>query len=91
VADALAWLALVLGVAIGLWSIDAFVVHAKLNELDVIDLLLGMVVAGTVVAVGLRLSTKKSPWGPVLLGGIASLALCVLALLKAAQDFNGPH
>ena len=89
---AFGWLAMVLGVVIVLWSVDAFVVGPpSLNELDIIDLLIGVVIAGTLVAVGLRLGAGKSAWKPLLLGLIVSVSLCVLALLKSVQDFNGPH
>ena len=44
---------MVLGVVIVLWSVDAFVVvPPSLNDLDIIDLLIGVVIAGTLVAGG---------------------------------------
>jgi hypothetical protein len=83
---------MLLGVVIVLWSVDAFVVGPpRLNELDIIDLLICVVIAGALVAGGLRLRAGKSAWKPVLLGFILSVSLCVLALLKSVQDFNGPH
>jgi hypothetical protein len=83
---------MLLGVVIVLWSVDAFVVGPpSLNELDIIDLLICVVIAGTLVAVGLRLRAGKSASKLVLLGFIVSVSLFVLALLKSAQDFNGPH
>jgi len=92
VSETLGWFAMVLGVVIVLWSVDAFVVGPPhLNELDIIDLLLGLVIAGTLGAVGVRLRARKSPWIPLALGFIVSVGLCVLALLKSVQDFNGPH
>lgn len=88
----LGWFAVVLGLVIVLWSVNAFVVGPpSLNELDIIDLLLCLVIAGTLAAVGLRLGARRSPWRSLLFGFIVSGSLCVLALLKAAQDFNGPH
>ncbi|MGZ4132216.1 MAG: hypothetical protein ACXVWF_04140 [Actinomycetota bacterium] len=90
--ETLGWTAMALGVVVVLWSVDAFVVGPpSLNELDIIDLVLCGVIAGTLGVVGLRLRAGRSPWRPLVLGVIVSLGLCVLALLKAAQDFNGPH
>jgi hypothetical protein len=50
-ADSLSWAAMVLGVLLGVWSIYNAATRPKPNELDVIDLLLGLVIAGTLVVV----------------------------------------
>jgi hypothetical protein len=53
--ETLGWFPMALGVVIVLWSVDAFVVGPpNMNELDIIDLLLCVVVAGTLGAIGLR-------------------------------------
>ena len=92
VSETLGWLAMALGVVVVVWAVDAFVIGPpRLNELDIIDLLLCVTIAITLGVVGLRVRARRSPWMPLLLGVAVSLCFCAVALLKAVQDFNGPH
>ena len=76
------------GVLLGTWSVYNAATRPKPNELDVIDLLLGLVIAITLVVVSIRLRQQRSPWGPFLLGFAVSLGLFVQALRVAFRTFN---
>jgi len=82
-ADVIGWLAMVSGVLLGVWSIDNAATRPKPNELDVIDLLLGLAIAVTLVAVSMRLRQHRSPWRSFLVGFALSLGLFVQALRVA--------
>jgi predicted permease len=85
----LGWFAMVCGALLGAWSVYNVATRTRPNELDVIDLLLGVVIAVTLVAFGMRLRQRRSPWRPFLLGFTVSVILFALALVKAFQGFNG--
>ena len=87
-ADVIGWLAMVSGVLLGVWSIDNATTRPKPNELDVIDLLLGLAIAVTLVAVSMRLRQHRSPWRSFLVGFALSLGLFVQALRVAFRTFN---
>ena len=87
-ADVIGWLAMVCGVLLGSWSIYNAATRPKLNELDVIDLLLGLAIAVTLVVISIRLWQRRSPWRVFLLGFAVSLALFVQALRVAFRTFN---
>jgi len=79
---------MVSGVLLGVWSIDNAATRPKPNELDVIDLLLGLAIAVTLVAVSMRLRQHRSPWRSFLVGFALSLGLFVQALRVAFRTFN---
>ena len=87
-ADVIGWLAMLSGVLLGVWSIYNAATRPKPNELDVIDLLLGLAIAVTLVAVSIRLRQRRSPWRVFLLGFAVSLGLVVQALRVAFRTFN---
>ena len=70
------------------WSIYNAATRPKPNELDVIDLLLGLAIAVTLVAVSMRLRQHRSPWRSFLGGFALSLGLFVQALRVAFRTFN---
>jgi predicted permease len=83
--DLFAWLAMICGLLLGLWSIYNAATRPKPNVLDLIDLLFGLAIGGTLVAVGLRLRKARSPWISFLSGSGESFILFGLALLGAAR------
>jgi len=87
-ADVIRWLAMVSGVLLGVWSIYNAATRPKPNELDVIDLLLGLAIAVTLVAVSMRFRQHRSPWRSFLVGFALSLGLFVQALRVAFRTFN---
>jgi len=70
------------------WSIYNAATRPKPNELDVIDLLLGLAIAVTLVAVSMRFRQHRSPWRSFLVGFALSLGLFVQALRVAFRTFN---
>ena len=86
--DVIGLMAMICGVLLGLWSIYNGATRPKPNELDVIDLLLGLAIAVTLVVISIRLWQRRSPWRVFLLGFAVSLALFVQALRVAFRTFN---
>jgi hypothetical protein len=87
-ADVIGWLAMVCSVLLGSWSIYNAATRPKSNELDVIDLLLSLAIAVTLVVISIRIWQRRSPWRVFLLGFAVSLGLFVQALRVAFRDFN---
>ena len=76
-ADALGWFAIVVGDLLGVWSVYNTATRPRLNEFDVIDLLLGVGIAFTLVVMGVRLRQGRGPWVPFFLGFTGSTSsLC---------------
>lgn len=88
VADIIGWLTMVGGVLLATWSVFNVATRPKPNELDIIDLLLGLAIAVTLVVVSIRLRQRRSPWVPFLVGFAVSLGLFVQALRVAFRTFN---
>ncbi|MDP9329075.1 MAG: hypothetical protein M3P11_00260 [Actinomycetota bacterium] len=88
-ANAFGGFAMVCGLLLGIWSVNNATTRPKFNELDLIDLLLGVVIAVALVWFSIRVWQRRSAWMPLLVGFGVSSILVVLALLKASQDFNG--
>jgi hypothetical protein len=80
--------AMVGGVLLGIWSVYNTATRPKPNELDLIDLLLGLAIACTMMVISIRLWQRRSPWRVFLLGFAVSLGLFVQALRVAFRDFN---
>ena len=87
-ADVFGWTTNLVGLALGVWSVYNFTTRVKPNELDVLNLLMCLVIAITLMAFGICLLLRRSPWKPLLLGIPVTTVLFVLALLRAAKDFN---
>jgi hypothetical protein len=84
------WVAVALGALAVWWSLDAFFIGAPhLNQLDMIDLAMGLVAAATLGVMGLRLLVGKSPWKALIVGAILSIGLFALALFTALQGLQG--
>jgi hypothetical protein len=83
---AFGWLAMIAGALLGMWSIYNVTTRVKPNELDILDLLLGLAVAATLLATSIRIRQRKSLFLPLILGVSVSLILFVLAMLNALKD-----
>jgi hypothetical protein len=86
VADTFGGFAMTCGVLLGIWSVHNAATRPKFNELDVIDLLLGVGIGVTLVWFSVRLWQRRSPWRTLLVGLGVSSILVILALLRAAQN-----
>ncbi len=79
-ADLFSWVAMIGGGLLAGWSVSNFAGRPGPNALDYVDLLLGAVVAVTLLACGVRLRQGRSPWRLLLVGLVVSAALVVLAV-----------
>jgi hypothetical protein len=74
VTEPLVWFATALGIVVALGSLDAFVVDPTKLELEIIDLLMGPVIAGTLGAIGRVCGRGGAPRAPVHVAAIRASA-----------------